>query len=482
VGPGTDNGANISGDYSTGPARYTTILDTRAANPANWTFSFQVNGTNVSLPKAFGGTGPSISYVGMGAGGADSVTAQNFTVIALSAPVAPYFVTPPQGGTYYVGQSLTLSSVSGGAFPLNYQWQLNSTNIPGATASTLTFSNLVVTNTGSYRLIVADTLGSATSAPAALIVSTAPTQVAVASNLVLHLEFDGNYLDSSGRGNNATSVGSTTQPGIVGGAMAYGNNASANDLGYATLGSPPDLLFSNNVNFTVAYWIQYTNVPDNNMNNSSPLVFPACDLPIIGNGVGGTYAPGWVIAQGGDPCENNPGAFVWTLDDTSLTVAAAGPAHSEDDGNWHHLAHVFDWGQGYGTTYLDGKQVDATSISGLRTVDQPNPITIGQDPTGAYFSAGAGNLSDMAIWRRALSGNEVRSIYEAGVSNHVSLASLPLPLAASVSGGQLRLTWSVGVLQEASNVTGPWTNVPGATTPTYTVPVTGAREFYRAIQ
>jgi len=219
VGPGTQNGANINGDYSTGPARYTTILDTRAANPADWTFSFQVNGTNVSLPTAFGRAGPSITYVGMGAGSSDSVAAQDFTVIALSEPVAPYIVTPPQGGTYYVGESLVLSSTFGGAFPFTNQWQLNSTNIPGATTSTLTFSNLVVTNTGSYRLIVSDTLGSATSSPALLTVSQPPTAVNVASNLVLHLTFDGNYLDSSGRGNNATSVGSTTQPGIVGGAM-----------------------------------------------------------------------------------------------------------------------------------------------------------------------------------------------------------------------------------------------------------------------
>jgi len=483
IGPGTDGGSAINGDYSSGPASYTTVLDTRPANSANWTFFFETNGVPVSLPTAFGGSGPSISYVGMGVGGSDSVTAQNFSVVALSEPVKPYITTSPQGGTYYVGQSLTLSSIGGGAFPFNYQWQLNSTNIPGATASTLTFSNLVVTNTGSYRLIVGNTLGTATSSPAMLIVSTAPTQVTVASNLVLHLEFNGNYLDSSGRGNNATNEGSATEPGIVGGAMSYGDNGSTPDMGYAVLGNPSDLLFSNNVNFSISYWIQYTNVPDNEMQGSyPPLAFPNCDLPIIGCGVGATYAPGWVIAQGGEGCENNPGAFVWTLNDTSDTIAASGPAHSEDDGNWHHLVHVFDWVQGFGTTYLDGNKVDATSIVGLRTVDQPNPITIGQDPTGAYNSAGAANLSDLAIWRRALSANEARSIYAAGISNHVSLASLPLPLAATVSSGQLHLTWSVGVLQQASSITGPWTTVTNATTPSYSVPVTGAIQFYRAQQ
>lgn len=484
VGPGTDGGASLD-DFSTGPATYTTILDTRPVVRSQWSFSFKVNGATVLPPTPFGGSGPPVAYVGMGigAGGADTATAQHFTLTALSEPVAPYLVTSPQGGTYFVGQKVTFSSSAGGALPLAYQWQMNSNNIPGATGSSLTFSNLVLTNAGDYQLIVNNALGSTTSSPVWLLVSNAPTVVDASSNLVLHLTFTGSFLDSSGRGNNATSVGSSLQPGIVGGAMTYGSTASGSDLGYATLGTPSDLLFSNNVNFTVSYWIQYTNVADNELDGAyPPYAFPDCDLPIIGNAVGATYQPGWVIAQGGEGCEGNPGAFIWTLNDTSYTVAAAGPAHSEDDGNWHHLAHVFDWGQGFGTTYLDGVEVDATDIQGIRTVDQTNSITIGQDPTGTYTSPGAGNLSDFAIWRRALSGNEVRSIYEAGASNRVSIASQPLPLAAAVSGGQLRVRWFTGILQQAGSLTGPWTTVTNASTPAYTVPVTASRQFYRAVQ
>jgi hypothetical protein len=136
----------------------------------------------------------------------------------------------------------------------------------------------------------------------------------------------------------------------------------------------------------------------------------------------------------------------------------------------------------YGTTYLGVAQMDATDIHGIRTVDDTNTVTIGQDPTGAYASVGAGNLSDFAIWRRALSGNEVRSIYEAGASNHLGIASQPLPLSATVSGGQLRITWFAGVLQQAGSLSGPWTLLTNATTPSYTVPVTASRQFYRAVQ
>jgi hypothetical protein len=318
-----------------------------------------------------------------------------------------------------------------------------------------------------------------------LIVTNAPAAVNLSSNLVLHLKFDGDYLDYSGRGNNATNVGSSIVPGIIGsGAMSYGDDGTTPDMGYAALGTPSDLLFSNNVSFSVSYWIQYTNVADNQQSGDyPPYAFPHCDLPIIGNGVGATYAPGWVIAQGGEGCENNPGAFVWTFNDTSAApLAASGPPHSEDDGNWHSLVHIFDRTLGFGTTYLDGKIVDSTDISAIGSIDNTNIVNIGQDPTGAYASAGAAILDDLSIWRRALSGDEARAIYAAGVTNHVAVASLPLPIAARFSGGHVTVTWSVGNLESAAGLTSPWTAVTNVAPQSYTAPASGSQQFYRVIQ
>jgi hypothetical protein len=237
----------------------------------------------------------------------------------------------------------------------------------------------------------------------------------------------------------------------------------------------------------VSYWIQYTNVSDNEQNGSyPPYAFPSCDLPIIGNAVGSTYSPGWVIAQGGESCEGNAGAFIWTLNDTSATtVAAAGPAHSEDDGNWHHLVHIFDRTAGLGTTYLDGLEVNSTDISTIGNIDNVSPtnnVNIGQDPTGAYFSAGAANLDDLSIWRRALTGNEARALYEAGLNNHVGVATQPLPLTTTHTGLQVTVTWSAGILQSAPSLTGPWTAVTNAVTPTYTTKATTTMQYFRAIQ
>jgi len=54
----------------------------------------------------------------------------------------------------------------------------------------------------------------------------------------------------------------------------------------------------------------------------------------------------------------------------------------------------------------------------------------------------------------------------------------PVILSPLRSGNQLQLFWSVGVLQSAGNVNGPYTNITGALSP-YLIPTGGPRQFYR---
>ena len=73
-----------------------------------------------------------------------------------------------------VGGTATFNvGVSGGVAPLTYQWQLNGTNIAGATTTQLTIPNAQLTNAGSYTAIVTDSSSlSVTSPPAILLVGT----------------------------------------------------------------------------------------------------------------------------------------------------------------------------------------------------------------------------------------------------------------------------------------------------------------------
>jgi hypothetical protein len=58
-----------------------------------------------------------------------------------------------------------------------------------------------------------------------------------------------------------------------------------------------------------------------------------------------------------------------------------------------------------------------------------------------------------------------------------------LVLTATRQGNQLILSWSDAraVLQSAPAVTGPYTDVPGASSP-YTVPLTGSQQYFRLRQ
>lgn len=83
-------------------------------------------------------------------------------------PGAPVITAQPIDQAVVAGTNATFSVTATGAPPLYYQWQHASTNLPGATNSTLTISNVTAAQTGTYQVIVSNAVGSATSDPASL--------------------------------------------------------------------------------------------------------------------------------------------------------------------------------------------------------------------------------------------------------------------------------------------------------------------------
>jgi hypothetical protein len=85
-------------------------------------------------------------------------------------PVPPYLVSQPTNMTIRAGLTATFHVVAGGSPNLQYQWQMNSTNLPGATSDTLIIPNVTVTNAGSYRVFVSNSGGFTNSVSALLLV------------------------------------------------------------------------------------------------------------------------------------------------------------------------------------------------------------------------------------------------------------------------------------------------------------------------
>jgi uncharacterized delta-60 repeat protein len=111
-------------------------------------------------------------------GGAYSVAAATASGSIRSAPVTltvlppapPVILSQPQSQTVPAGVPASFSVTATNVLALGYQWQHNGTNLPGATATILSFSSTASQDAGNYTVVVSTKYVSVTSATAVLTV------------------------------------------------------------------------------------------------------------------------------------------------------------------------------------------------------------------------------------------------------------------------------------------------------------------------
>jgi WD40 repeat protein len=81
-------------------------------------------------------------------------------------PAAPRILLQPLNQTALEGDSRTLGVFAMGAQPLQHQWWKGAQSLPGQTNATLVLSNLTAAQTGDYRVLVSNALGSVASSNA----------------------------------------------------------------------------------------------------------------------------------------------------------------------------------------------------------------------------------------------------------------------------------------------------------------------------
>jgi hypothetical protein len=401
--------------------------------------------------------------------------AAGFAGTYVPAPVQ--IVEQPKSETILAGRSYTLSGKAAGSVPLTYRWQKNGADIPGATRSSLTFASVAESDSGTYQLFVTQGNTVVSTAPATLTVKPRPTYLDLSENLVVHLKFDGDYQDASGRNNHGTPVGgpSLVDGKIGSGALRYATVMAGDTVAsasYVSLGSPADLQFGGATSFSVAFWTRFTGSPG--------------DLPFLCNndssygGAGYTFAPSW-----------ETGSWSWSLNDGPAPqdwpgVAAqygdeAGYPNVLNDGNWHHLVFIVDRA-GEVTTYLDGAKVHTKSIAGLAfNLNTGMAVNIGQ-AGGNYPVGGQFEIDDLGIWRAVLTDADAQSIYIVGQEFGRSFdttgpAEVTMQIRQIATG--VEILWPSGRLESAPAISGPWGTVSGANAPSHTVTPTDAARFYR---
>ena len=100
-----------------------------------------------------------------------------FLFAATAHGQAPTITSSPVSQTNTVGTSAILSVGASGTSPLSYQWYWGGVRVPAATNNTLVLGLFNVLQAGNYLAVVSNSMGSATSAPAALTVLGPPVIV-----------------------------------------------------------------------------------------------------------------------------------------------------------------------------------------------------------------------------------------------------------------------------------------------------------------
>ena len=112
-------------------------------------------------------------YVAIGPNSHDRNDSCNidFTITQSRLPL----ISVPSNQTVHAGDLVELSVETLSPRPITYQWQHDGTNIPGATASTLTIPNAQPTDEGDYTVTISDGLATTNTQPAELTVLVNPT-------------------------------------------------------------------------------------------------------------------------------------------------------------------------------------------------------------------------------------------------------------------------------------------------------------------
>jgi hypothetical protein len=423
----------------------------------------------------------------------------------------PTFSGPLLSQTVTTGKNISFSTTVFGTAPALYWYK----GTPQATApvatgtNALRFNPTALTDAGTYSLVASNSLGMATNTASLTVIS--PVSYAnVTNDLVLHLRFDTDTTDSSGRGNDGTPSSSPAPafvPGIIGAqALQYtttsvtnqpGTNIAVSSASYVALGTvgsgpPADLQFGTGTSFSVSLWVKL------------PASALPGDLPFIGTATNAANNPGWVLAP-----SYNGGGWQWDLSDGTGTnignnINVNGPANSINDGAWHNFVLTVDRIGAVADSYLDGVHTASKSLAGFGSINNNNywPMVIGQDPTftypfiagtnasardfAAWFPPNTATVDDIGIWRRALTPLEVAQVCSAGSIGGRSfdtVAPLSVTITVTRSGSSLTLSWATGTLLESDTLgaSAVWTPVPGASAPSYTLTPGSTNKFYRVL-
>lgn len=232
-------------------------------------------------------------------------------------------------------------------------------------------------------------------------------------NQVLWLAGDGDALDSSGNGNNATLQSGA---GYAFGKVGQGFNYTA-DRQFVQIPDSPSV---RPTSLTIEGWANLTSAPR--------LVMTLFGKP-LGNGGLDSYAVWYQNGTLNGAVCNSSGCAVIAAPSFSLNV-------------WHHVALTFDDPAGPTNTlmlYIDGVSVASGTTTGSIEYDSQGAL-VGADFDPFYSGNGIGyswlgGIDEISLYNRPLTAGEIQSIANAGLAGKYKVQStVPTGLVAWFTG------------------------------------------------
>jgi hypothetical protein len=220
--------------------------------------------------------------------------------------------------------------------------------------------------------------------------------------------------------------------------------------------------------------------PDFNSPTGTVSFWMLANAPIPGPGTEGAILFDRRAGVGDVLVLNDAGAlFVQAR--TNTGVANTFSAGYLPDGNWHHVAYVYDQSPGGSITlYVDGAVAGSAGNTAGWLWPTNQPIELGRSHDG-YWKRFDGLMDDFRIYNRVLNATEIAQIYASDAL--VDTAAMKVRLDFNNAFFGKSLLWQYGTLEStpALGAGAVWSPVPAATSPYGFLPeASGTNQFFRA--